>query len=190
MIWFLIAGITSLFFTLMVLFAFSNPAMHLGGQHYPKAFIISTVVIIACSFTIERAKWAFKKEDGKKLADMLLITFALTTVFGVLQYWGWMQLWDSGVTLYGVGEGMEGKTPSGAFLYVISGLHAMHLLGGLIFLYLTIVKVIHARSDEVKRLVYFSDGLERARVEMLAKYWHFLGGLWCILFLYFLWFFV
>ncbi|HTL80898.1 MAG TPA: cytochrome c oxidase subunit 3 [Bacteroidia bacterium] len=191
MIWFMIAGITMLFVTLMFLFGINDPAAVLAGKTFPRPFIISTVIILASSFSIETAWRAFRRDNGKKLLDMLLITLGLALAFGVTQVWGWIQLWNSNITLFGVGvETISSKTPNGAFLYVISGLHIVHLLGGIIFLFLMMFKVVNVRSDTIRSVVFFSDKLERTRMEMLSKYWHFLGGLWLLLFLYFLWFFV
>jgi cytochrome c oxidase subunit 3 len=180
-----------LFFTLMTLFGFNNPAHFFSGHHFPKPFLISTIIILVSSFFMERARRGFDQENGKKLLDNLLITLGLALVFAVTQVMGWMELWDSQITLYGVGGiPNDTRTPSGAFLFVISGLHLLHLAGGLVFLFLLMFKVVNVRSDDVRCVIYFSDRLERARVEMLAKYWHFLGGLWFLLFIYFLWFFV
>ena len=191
MIYFVIAGICMLFFILMVAFGFSNPAHFFAGHHFPKAFLVSTLVIFVSSFFMERMRKAFDREDGNALMNNLLIALGLAMVFFVLQFIGWKELWESDITLYGVGGIPDDTgTPSGAFLFVISGLHLLHLTVGLIFLYISMFKVVNVRSDSVKSMVYFSDRLERTRLEMLAKYWHFLGGLWFLLFIYFLWFFV
>ncbi|MBI3510277.1 MAG: hypothetical protein HY064_06410 [Bacteroidetes bacterium] len=191
MIWFLIAGISMLFLTLIAMFGFNHPATVLAGKHFPKAFIISTAIIILGSFTIESAWRAFRRDDGKKLLDFLLLSLVLALGFACAQVYGWMQMWNSDITLFGVsGTTTEIKTPGGAFLYIISGLHLLHLAGGLIFLFMEMFKVVHVRADDVRSVVFFSDKLEKARMEMLSKYWHFLGGLWIVIFLYFLWFFV
>lgn len=188
---FLVAGITMLFLTLIVLFACSHPAALLSGKSFPKAFILSTVVILFSSWTMERAKKAFHRDNSKGMLDWLMASLGLALVFSVLQYFGWSRLWTSGVTLYEVGPPQSAvRTSAGAFLFVISGLHLLHLAGGIIFLFLAMFKAVNARGDDVRGVVYFADRLERARVEMLVFYWHFLGGLWFLLFLYFLWYFV
>ncbi|HEU4719477.1 MAG TPA: cytochrome c oxidase subunit 3 [Bacteroidia bacterium] len=191
LVYFVLAGISMLFFTLMTLFAFSGPERHLGGQKFPKYFLVSTVIILLSSFFLESARRAFREENGKKLLDRMMITMVLALAFSVAQVMGWMQLWDSGITLYGIG-GIPPTTgtPSGAFLFLISGLHLLHLSVGLVFLFLTMFKVVHTRSDDVRSVIFFTNRLERTRIDMLTLYWHFLGGLWLILFLYFLWFFV
>jgi cytochrome c oxidase subunit 3 len=194
LVYFVIAGITMLFVTLMILFAFNNPREFFSGKHFPRPFIISTVLILVSSYFIEHVRKAFDQEDGKKMLNYLLITFALAVGFSVAQGFGWKELWDSNITLFSVENNdaipKQVGTPNGAFLFIISGLHLLHLSVGLIFLFAAMFKIVNVRSDDVRCVVYFSNRLERARIEMLAKYWHFLGGLWFVLFIYFLWYFV
>jgi cytochrome c oxidase subunit 3 len=191
LVYFVIAGITMLFATLMVLFGMNHPRAFFAEQHFPIAFYISTALIIVSSYFIEKVNTSFDKEDGKKMLDNLLITLALAVGFSVAQGFGWMALWESNITLYSIGETPhKAGTPNGAFLFIISGLHLLHLTVGLIFLFAMMFKVVNARSDDVRCVVYFSNRLEKARIEMLAKYWHFLGGLWVLLFIYFLCFFL
>ena len=185
-----IAGIVMLFFTMMVLFAFYHPGTLLHGKPFPKAFWGSTAAIITSSFTIETAWRAYRRDDSQKLLNSLMLTMGLALVFTVLQYFGWTQLWESGITLYDVpSESGAQASPAGAFLFVISGLHVLHLGGGLVFLFLAMFRAVNVRGDDVRSVVYFSDRLEATRLEMLAKYWHFLGALWIVLLLYFRWFF-
>lgn len=182
MIYVVIAGISVLFLTMMLLFASSRPEMQLYNKPFPKSFFLSTAVILGSSWTIRRANRAFRREKAGPLLNWLLITAALSLIFSASQYAGWTQLWDSGIFLKG--------TPSGAFLYVISGLHLAHLAGGLVFLLLSIGKALRIKTDPLKGLIILTDPVEKVRMEMLEKYWHYLDGLWVLLFLYFLWFFV
>ena len=191
LVYFVIAGIVMLFFTLMVLFGLNTPRSFFAGHAFPKPFFISTFLILTSSYFMERARKSFAREDGKKLLNSLLITLVLAVGFAIAQGFGWMELWEGKITLYTVAKNsQEIKTPSGAFLFIISGLHLLHLVVGLIFLFAAMFKVVNVRSDDVRCVVYFADRLEKTRMEMLAKYWHFLGGLWTLLFIYFLWFFV
>ena len=64
--------------------------------------------------------------------------------------------------------------PSGSFVYVFSGLHLVHLLGGLGFLVVVFV-------DTLKFEVHSKNLLT---IEMCTTYWHFLGGLWIYLYLF------
>jgi cytochrome c oxidase subunit 3 len=193
---FLLSGITVLFLTLMVLFALYSPGKFLAGQPFPKWFFFSTAIILLSSLTIDRARRAYLKDDGTVLLNYLLITLALGTLFSITQVLGWQQLWSAKLTLYGVPEtprtaGTELRTtPGAALLFIISGLHVLHLAGGLVYLFISMFRVVNHNGDQVKSLLFFSSPLERARISSLALYWHFLDLLWVLLFVYFLWFFV
>lgn len=188
---FAMAGIAVLFLTLMVLFALASPGQYLAGQHFPKLFFLSTPVILLCSWTIEKTKRAFRTDDADALLKWQTYTLAVSLVFCVLQFFGWRQLWETGITLTHVNaDGVATNANGGAYLYVLSGLHVLHLLGGLCFLFAAMFRLLANRDDLVKAVVYFSDRREGARIAALALYWHFLGALWCMLFLFFLWFFV
>jgi cytochrome c oxidase subunit III len=184
---FSIAGITVLFLAIMVMFAFASPRHDLGGQHFPKLFFLSTPVILLCSYTIEKTKHAFRHDDSSALLKWQMYTLALSLVFCALQFFAWQQLWETGITMTQVNDHTAN---GGAYLYLLSGLHVAHLLGGLCFLFASMFRVINNRDDMVKAVVYFSDKREGGRISALALYWHFLGALWCVLFLFFLWFFV
>lgn len=188
---FSIIGIAVLFLTILVMFAISAPARHLGGQNFPWLFYVSTPLILACSYTIEKTKRAFRTDNGEKLLRYQLWTFACSIVFCVIQYFAWRQLWTSGITMTAVNmDGSETISNSGAYLFVLSGLHVVHLLGGMGFLFSSMYKLIYNRTDMVRAVVYFSDKREGGRISALALYWHFLGGLWCVMFGFFLWYFV
>src|ERR1051325_10681600 len=73
LVYFVIAGICMLFFTLMALFAGNHPRDFFAGQHFPKLFFVSTALIVASSFFFEQVRKAFDREDGKKMLDNLLI---------------------------------------------------------------------------------------------------------------------
>jgi cytochrome c oxidase subunit 3 len=184
-------GISILFLTIMILFALASPHQHLGGQHFPKLFFFSTPVILLCSYTIEKTRRAFRTDNSEALLRWQLWTLVLSLVFCVMQFFAWKQLWQTGITLTNVSENNTAvNSNGGAYLYVLSGLHVAHVLGGLCFLFAAMFRLINHREDMVKAVIYFSDKREGARTSALALYWHFLGALWCVMFLFFLWFFV
>jgi cytochrome c oxidase subunit 3 len=188
---FSIAGITVLFLTIMVMFALASPARDLSGQHFPKLFFFSTPLILLCSITIEKTKHAFRHDNSDALLKWQSYTLALSIAFCVMQFFAWKQLWETGITMTQVNADTAGvNSNGGAYLYILSGLHVAHLAGGLCFLFAAMFRTINNRDDMVKAVIYFSDKREGARISALALYWHFLGALWCVMFLFFLWFFV
>lgn len=145
---------------------------------FPKAFIVSLVLLLLSSFSISKALPAFRRDDVKALKRYLAITLFLGLAFTISQYIGWYELKQSGIYL-------SGKA-AGSYLYVISGLHVLHLAGGLVFLTLLYTKMSRIARDPVKTLIMVTNPYEKIRMEMLAAYWHFIDIMWVMLFFYFL----
>jgi cytochrome c oxidase subunit 3 len=141
-----------------------------GGEwlnfNLPAMFWITSVIIIVSSISMQLALSAARADRFNRLRAYLIITALLGLAFLIGQYESWKQLVEMDV--YFVGN------PAGSFLYVLTGLHAVHIISGLIFLLIVIVSSfklkIHSRS--------------LLRIEMCTTYWHFLGGLWLYLFLF------
>lgn len=136
----------------------------------PPIFFINTAVIIANSICLHFALKSFKKKNFGMHKVLVLVSFALGITFVTLQYMGWQQLFASGIDLKG--------NPSGSFLYVITGVHAAHIIGGLAA---TLVALIHIftlpKKLTMKRLVRF---------ELVVQYWHFVDLLWVYLLIFLL----
>jgi cytochrome c oxidase subunit 3 len=146
-----------------------------GGQadwvtvKMPQVFYYSTFVILVSSVTIQMALKAFKERNMKQYRRLITLTAILGTVFITLQLIGFGQLWHTGVTFKGSGEGQ--------FLYIIFGLHALHVLGGVIALLLMFI-----RAFSLKVRSY-----DPVSIELASTYWHFVDLLWVYLFIFFLW---
>ena len=147
----------------------------------PKAFTISTIVLLISSYFVSRFIRAWKKENLKKLRNLLAITVGLGFVFTISQYYGWNNLDTSGKTLGDIG--------SGAYLYVISGLHILHLVVAMFFMTYQFIHISNTANDPVKTLVAITNPYQKMRIEMLSTYWHFMDFLWLAIFLYFLFWF-
>jgi len=94
----------------------------------------------------------------------LLAGGAFTVVFLLGQVLAWRQL---GTMVY-----FEVSNPAIAFFYLITGLHGLHILGGLVAWGRTFAKV-WGNFDVAK---------VRHSVELCTLYWHFLLGVWLVLF--------
>jgi len=134
----------------------------------PTVFTISTVVILASSITMQWAYWSAKKDNLQNLKILITITTVLGFAFLVLQWEGWVQLVSDRVYLVG--------NPSGSFLYIITGVHALHIISAIVFLVIVLVATYRFKVHS-KNLV---------KLEMCTTYWHFLGGLWLYLFVFLL----
>jgi len=174
-----IIGAGTLFGVLLT--AFTVTRLHVDGfryEQFPYSFVLSTAIIIVSSFVLAQAPKAFQDDNMTTLKNLLGITFLLGLGFCLFQFIGWMELQKSGIF-------MTGKA-SGAYLYLISGLHALHLIGGMIYLGLEYQMAHQMEKDPVKQLVLSTSPYEKLKLKMLCIYWHFLDALWLLLFLYFL----
>lgn len=137
----------------------------------PISFWISTIVVIASSILMHFSIQAFKKRNMPQYKLYISLTTLLGVLFMFLQFVGFYEMHQAGIILAGNAEGV-----SGSFIYVISAVHLLHMLGGVIGLVVYYIKsnfISHTRT-------YSSLGLE-----ILGTYWHFVDVLWIYLFLFF-----
>jgi len=134
----------------------------------PTIFYVNTLVILASSITLHAAYGAFKREADGAYKLLLVLTFVLGIAFIVLQYLGWEELAAAGVPLK--------INPSGDFIYAISGLHAVHVIGGITALAVALVMAFirKLRVSPARQL----------RLELTLTYWHFVDILWIYLILF------
>jgi len=136
----------------------------------PNIFYLSTAIILISSITLHLSYRGFKAGKEKQYKVLLVLTFLLGISFIVSQYIGWQTLFASGIDMKG--------NPAGSFLYVITGVHALHILGGIGAL---IVALIHAFS-----LKYKVTDKRKIRFELVVHYWHFVDLLWVYLLVFLL----
>tara|TARA_R110002074_G_scaffold57232_1_gene140861 strand:- start:41152 stop:41823 length:672 start_codon:yes stop_codon:yes gene_type:complete len=112
-------------------------------------------------------QWArVSAERGRIIAARygLLAGGFFAFVFMAGQWMAWQQLNSLGHFVY--------SNPANAFFYLITGLHALHLLGGLVVWCITTLKLLS--GAELSRV--------RLSIELCAVYWHYLLLIWIILF--------
>ena len=135
----------------------------------PDIFYINTGVILLSSAALHGSYLAFKRGKTQAYRVLLVITLILGVAFLALQYQGWQALTEIGVGLT--------TNPSGSFVYVISGVHAAHILGGIAAL---VVAIIHATA-----LPHKVTKARKLRFELTSIYWHFVDFLWIYLLVFF-----
>lgn len=131
----------------------------------PSIFFYNTITILASSLSLHFSYRAFLKGNSTMYKGLLLTTLALGLLFVGLQYEGWTQLEAMGVPLR--------LNPSGDFIYVISAVHAAHVLGGIAAL---IVASLHAFTLPNK-----VSPARKLRFQLTFTYWHFVDFLWLYL---------
>jgi cytochrome c oxidase subunit III len=135
----------------------------------PTIFYISTAVLLLSSLTIQMANKAFKERSMQQYRRMVMATLVLGIAFIVMQIVGFNQMMQSGVT-------MRGGSGAGQFLYIIFGLHGIHVLGGVIALIVMFARAFSSRSRNYNPV----------SIEIAGTYWHFVDLLWIYLFVFFL----
>lgn len=134
----------------------------------PQTLYITSGIIFLSSITMQWSYAAARRDNIKALRIAMLITAILGVAFLAGQLMSWEDL--VAMDVYFVGN------PAGSFLYVLTGLHAVHLVSGVIFLILVTINAfrykVHSKSMD--------------QIEMCTTYWHFLDGLWLYLFLFLL----
>ena len=132
----------------------------------PSMLTITTVVLFLSSITLHVAYKSAQKDNLTTLKIFITLTFILGIVFLFGQYEAWNELVAMKVFFVG--------NPSGSFLYVLTGVHAVHLVTGLVYLLIVLVNSFRLKIHS-KNIV---------QMEMCTTYWHFLDGLWIYLFLF------
>jgi cytochrome c oxidase subunit 3 len=135
----------------------------------PHSFWWSTAIILLSSATMQIAVKSVKAREMQRYRTYLGITALLGVAFALMQWYGFKILGKEGVLLIG-----KNSNPGASFLLVIIGLHALHVLGGVIGLLVMYIKV------------YFSKIRNYSAVpaEVVATYWHFVDILWIYLLLF------
>ena len=135
----------------------------------PTIFYISTAVLLLSSITIQMANKAFKERSMQQYRRMVMATLVLGIAFIVMQIAGFNQMMESGVV-------MRSGSGAGQFLYIIFGLHGLHVLGGVIALIVMFARAFSSRSRNYNPV----------SIEIAGTYWHFVDLLWIYLFVFFL----
>jgi cytochrome c oxidase subunit 3 len=142
--------------------------MDWGRGQMPTFAYLSTALILVSSLTFSRAKSALRHAEESAYRLWLSVTLLLGLGFLASQLLAWRQLVRRGFYL--------ASNPQSSFFYVLTGLHGLHLLGGILALaglYFYVRRAGGADAD-VKR---------RTLTDVVGIYWHFMDGLWVFLFL-------
>jgi len=133
---------------------------------FPELFNVTSILIVLSSISMQAAYYFTKKDRINEVRISLSVTSLLALGFVVGQYMSWGQLVDQDIFFVG--------NVAGSFIYVFTGLHIAHLLGGLVFLVIVLINAfkyrVHSRN--------------MSQMSICTTYWHFLGGLWLYLYLF------
>ena len=134
----------------------------------PAMFWYSTAAILISSGTLYFSVKAFKEREMARYRQLMALSLILGVLFIVLQALGFSALWAKGITLQ--------ANVSYSFLYVIVGLHAAHVIGGVIALAVNFAKAFSKKARSY----------DSVPVELVSTYWHFVDLLWLYLLVFLL----
>jgi cytochrome c oxidase subunit III len=140
----------------------------------PRLLLVNTGVLLISTFTMELARrQAARKAALAQLAsvpgvsveaDEKVSWLALTVVLGfsflATQWMVWRELAASGFYVY--------SSPSSSFVYLLTGMHGVHLFGGVVAMLTAGVGRVLRRPADSQFIV----------VDVTAWYWHFMALLW------------
>lgn len=130
----------------------------------PAILWFNTAVLIASSVALQTAHAAAERGDVELARSRLLAAAAAALAFLLGQIWAWRELAAEGYYASG--------NPANSFFYLLTAIHALHLVGGLAALSRTAGKAWGAADRKTLA----------ASVELCAIYWHFLLFVWLLLF--------
>ncbi len=137
----------------------------------PASLLINSILIALSSASMQWAYFSARKDEINHVKIGLIITLVLGLAFLAGQYRSFGDLVD-GNTYFGGAD----ANPSGSFVYVLMGVHAFHLVTGLIFLVVVLKRTLNYQVHSRAML----------SIGNATLYWHFLGGLWLYLYLFLL----
>jgi cytochrome c oxidase subunit III len=154
----------------------TNTVVH-DWMHIPlptALFLVNTIILVLSSMTIELARRQFARRVALDPVDSipgvslgkernfpwLALTILLGFSFLTGQWMAWRDLYARGVFV--------STNPSSSFVYLMTGAHAVHLMGGILALLVAGFAALFHRSIQTRRIV----------VDVTAWYWHFMALLW------------
>ena len=172
-----LVGICSAFLFISISYFATTFHTNFNNFKLPLLFHANTIIILVSSYSMSQARKAMNEDDMKGYLTGLLVTTGLSVAFTFFQVTAWMELHAPGIALK--------NNVAGAYLYVISGLHLLHLLAGVVVLLWFAIKALDKTNDPVKLLLFEADPFSKMKVGLLTTYWHFVDGLWIYIYLFF-----
>jgi cytochrome c oxidase subunit III len=165
-------------FTSFMLFAAftSGFIVYVGGHGHglnvilPDVFKYSTAVIILSSITLFLAQREARGLQFAKQRLYLWLTFALGCIFCVLQVYGWY------IMAYKMQVYFVNPNAAISFVYVLTGVHLMHIIAGLFVL----SNALRASYRNVPQVINLY------KMEMTSIFWHFVDIIWIYLYVFLL----
>lgn len=173
-----ISGITTLFLGFTGAYLYSRIDQGIPPVKLPSLFYWNTLILLITSGILMWSKHCYRTDNTRNYKFSLFLALIFTILFLVSQIMAWLQLQNADIFL--------NYNNMSSYLYVISGLHFAHVIGGIPFLVYFLYIAITKMKTPVSVLIYFSDRSKKRKLDLLNIYWHFLDGLWIYLMIFFL----
>jgi cytochrome c oxidase subunit 3 len=134
-------------------------------EQLPAILKLNTILLLASSAALEAARWARGRDQSKSLRVWVAASAVLGLTFLGGQVEAWRQLTARGVYLP--------SSPYSSFFFVLTAVHGVHLLGGIVALVFLLWRVYQSQSILA----------ETGVLDGCATYWHFVDGIWVLLYL-------
>jgi len=164
-VWILLTAIVMLFAGLSSAYIVLRGVPTWQNIELPWMLWPNTAVLLLSSVAIDISRRAVRRNDVQSMKRWLAIGGVLGLVFLVGQLMAWRQLVNAGVYVP--------STLQSGFFYILTGLHGLHLLGGVFAL-----GYVYSKA-----LKYRSTAFDYEPLKLCALYWHVMDALWIYLFL-------
>lgn len=168
-----IGGSTLLFLVIFFVFLKKEFVNQNIPYSLPSSLWLSTFTIIFSSFTLWLCSRYFELQQFKLMRTLMLITLFLGFLFMYLQFMAWRNMINQNMSL--------ANNTGASFVYIFTGLHLVHLLAGVVGLFITSVKVMR-KTEYVDAFIYSQNPPNKLNLRLISIYWHFLDILWLIIF--------
>ena len=135
----------------------------------PSAFTYSTLIIVLSSVLLFLAKKTFKNSQSAITTSLLIGAFVLGIAFIYSQVQGFNQIIASGYNFTGPTSNI-----TMSYVYVIAVVHIIHVLAGIICLFVVIINQLNKKYSNKNRLGF----------DLASNFWHFVDILWVYLFIF------
>jgi cytochrome c oxidase subunit 3 len=164
-LWLFMGVVSTLFALFLVAYAMRMDATDWSPIGMPPQLWLSSAFLLAGGLLLQRSATAAQAFQHAQARRLLLAGGVAAMAFLGAQLWAWQSLLDARVVFAG--------NPAASFFYVLTALHGLHVIGGLVAWSATVQSAVAAPA-EPRRLAL--------HITLCARYWHFLFAVWVVLF--------
>jgi cytochrome c oxidase subunit 3 len=163
-LWVFIGVATSLFSLFILAYGMRMTGADWASIALPWQLWLSTALLVGGSVALQAAASAARGDRWDRARRWLLVGGAAASAFLGVQLWAWQVLQAAQV--------LPSGNPSASFFYLLTAMHGLHVMGGLVGWSLT----AHGAWPLAE------PARAAQRIRLCARYWHFLLAVWLVLF--------